>query len=107
MSDRPTATIVAFPGASTTSWVPAEDPHARLARALAALEQALADQRTVLTGWRDSLGALRGSMHGLGQSVGGYQSRGGKLAAAVGGANRQARRLEAWADRVLAPAAER
>jgi hypothetical protein len=95
------ATIIAFrkPGAAVPA---AENPQERLTRALAALEDALAQQRSAIAEWRQSMGVLRGSVQGLGQSLGSYRAKLGQLALQVDGVNRQARHLEAWADGVLA-----
>jgi len=98
MSQRPSATIIAFPRPAP---VREEDPHARLARALAALDRALAEQRAAVGDWRSALATLRGSVGGLAHSLGGYQVRLGELAGAVRGVNQQARALERWADGVL------
>ena len=97
MPEQRTATIIAFPGAKA-----ADEPRLRLQRALASLEQALAGQRDAVAAWRDSLGQLHGSVRGLGASLGAYQARLGGLADDVDGLNRQARRMETWADGVLA-----
>jgi hypothetical protein len=104
MSERTSATIIAFPRmkAAPPPALPADpDPQARLQRALTALDIAVAEQRTAVAKWRESLGELRGSMHGLGQSLGAYNARLGLLADDVGGLNLEARRMEAWADGVL------
>jgi hypothetical protein len=105
MPERTSATIIAFPRlqAAAPSPLPAaDDPHARLQRALEALELALADQRVAVARWRASLGELHGSVQGLGTSLTGLHDRLGTLAEGVDGLNRDARRLEAWADGVLA-----
>ena len=112
MSERPSATILTFrrpappmPATAPAAAAPielAEDSQVRLARALAALDKALAEQRAAVGDWRDSLGTLRGSVGGLAESLGGYQARLGELAEQVDGVNRQARALETWADGVLA-----
>jgi chromosome segregation ATPase len=111
MSDRPSATILEFrrpaPALVPVALAPAdntltEDPQQRLARAFAALDKALAEQREAVSDWRAALGQLHGSMNGLADSLGGYNARLGKLAEEVGAVNQQARALEAWADGVLA-----
>ena len=102
MSERQSATIIAFPGpkAAPAHDAPGDGPE-RLRRALAALELALNEQRTAVAAWRESLGALRGSVQALGTSLAAYQSRIGALAGNVGGLHREARRMEAWADAAL------
>ena len=104
MSEQSSATIIAFPRmkAVPTPPEPAADPQARLQRALASLEQALAGQRAAVLAWQQSLGALRGSVHGLGTSFSAYHDRLGALAQDVDGLRREARKLETWADGVLA-----
>lgn len=100
MPEPVSATIIAFPRAKAPA--PDAGPHAQLERALAALDAALAEQRAAVAQWRQSLGELHGSVQGLGQSLGTFQSRLGTLAEDVDGLNREARRMEAWADGVLA-----
>jgi hypothetical protein len=95
MSEQVTATIIPFPRMKAGAEA---DPQARLQRALAALDLAVAEQRAAVAKWRASLGELRGSVHGLGQSIGDYHARLGTLADDVMALNRQARRMEAWAD---------
>lgn len=99
MPEQPSATIIAFPRKPP---VGAPEKQERLQRALAALEQALAEQRHAVARWRESLGELRGSVQGLGKSLGAYQDRLGALADGIEGINREARRMESWADRALA-----
>ena len=97
MSERPSATIIAFPRAPEGA-----DGSARLGRALAALEAALAEQRMAVATWRESLAELHGSVLGLGGSLGAYHARLGELASGVDGLHHEAQRLEAWADAALA-----
>ena len=103
MSEQASATIIAFPRpkAPAASGAAADGPE-RLRIALLALDAALAEQRAAVTAWREGLAALRGSVQGLGQSLGRYQSRLGALAEDVGGLHREARRLEDWADAAIA-----
>jgi hypothetical protein len=102
MSEQMSATIIAFPRVKAAAPAPAAaDPQARLQRALASLEQALEEQRIAVAAWRDSLGQLRGSVQGLGASLGTYQTRLGSLADDIDGLNREARRLDAWADAAI------
>ena len=100
MSEPPSAAIIPFPRPKAAE--EANGP-VRLQRAFATLERALAEQRAAVAAWRESLGDLRGSVQGLSQSLGTYQARLDGLAEGVDGLNREARRLEAWADGVLAP----
>jgi hypothetical protein len=104
MSEQRSATIIEFPRMQTAAppRAVAPEPRDRLQQALAALELALAEQRHAVARWRDSLGELRGSVQGLGDSLGTYQHRLGALAEGVDGLNREARRMEAWADGVIA-----
>ena len=105
MSERQSATIIAFPRpkAAPANYATGDGPE-RLRRALAALELALSEQRTAVATWRANLDALRGSVRGLGASLGAYQSRLAALAEDVGGLHQEARRMEAWADTALARA---
>jgi len=104
MSERPSATIIAFPrmkGAPVqqpTSF----DPRARPLQTLAALERALAEQRAAILAWRQSLGALRGSLLRLGQSLDLCRDRLAGMADRMDRLGRNAPRPEAWADGVLA-----
>ena len=105
MSERQSATIIAFPRPKAAPGHDAAgDGPERLRRALAALELALNEQRTAVAAWRENLDALRGSVRGLGVSLGAYQSRLAALAEDVGGLHQEARRMEAWADTALARA---
>jgi len=97
MSEQTTATIIPFPQPKATPQAEG-DPQVRLQRALEALDLAVAEQRAAVAKWRASLGELRGTVQGLGQSVGAYHARLGTLADDVMALNRQARQMEAWAD---------
>jgi hypothetical protein len=103
MSQQPSATIIAFP--RSKAGAPEDAAQAgpeRLQRALAALVLALAEQRGAVAKWRRSLAELRSSAQGLGEAFGAYHDRLGTLADGVNGLNREARRMEAWADAALA-----
>jgi len=102
MSEQVSATIIAFPRAKAAPVAAAPDPQLRLQRALAALEQALAEQRSAVAQWQQSLGALRGSVRGLGASLTQYRDRLGGVAEGVQAVHQDAKRLEAWADGALA-----
>jgi hypothetical protein len=112
MSEQASATIIAFPRMkvaplpaptemATAAPTEPHDPRERLRLALLALDRAVADQRAAVAKWRESLGELHGSVRGLGQSLRTYNERLGALAHDVTGLNREARRMEAWADGVL------
>lgn len=97
--------------AATSRIVPPRPPEAaaandasrqRLMQALATLDAALAAQRESVAKWRESLATLKGSVQGLGDSLRSLDSRLGHLGERVGTLNGEARRLEAWADGVLA-----
>ena len=100
------ATIFAFPRrAAAETPVTTEttvDGTARLARALAALDAAVATQRAAVVAWRCSLGALQSSVDKLSESLATYRATLTRLGQDVAAVNGQARQLEAWADRVLA-----
>lgn len=98
---KTTAQVILFPTRSSapTSTGTAEQ---RLTRALASLDAALAEQRTAMVGWRDSLDHLRKATTGLGLSMQRYQRTLGKLGADVSDLHAQALRLERWADDTLA-----
>jgi glutathione S-transferase len=106
-----TATIIPFPRPAREQAEPpapadqeaAADPQERLRRALIALNAALATQREAVAGWRGALGDLRGSVQDLNTSLQSYNSKLGALGERVGTVNTEAKRLEAWADRVLQP----
>ncbi len=104
MSEQASATIIPFPRPKPAA--EEADPAARLQRALVALDLAVAEQREAVAKWRQSLSDLRGSLQGLGQTMGDYNARLGTLADDVMGLNRQAHRMEAWADGVLAGEAQ-
>ena len=96
MSQLASAQIIPFPVNP-----PADNRAVRLARALAALDAAFAEQRTAIAAWRDSLAALRDSTSALRASVIGYRTSLGTLGADVAALNGQARTLKRWADAAL------
>ena len=59
------------------------DPQARLAAALAKLNEALNAQKKAVADWRDSLGSLKGSVQGLHGSLSTYNEKLGELGAGV------------------------
>ena len=88
------AEIIAFP-------VPQITQEERLARALAKLDAAVAQQREAVGNWRDSIHALHDTMQQLGQSVQTLHDSLGDIGAQNAAVHDEAVRLEAWADGVL------
>ena len=78
------------------------DPAARLRRALATLDRAVADQIASVARWRGAMGGLDGSVQGLRDSLLGYGARLDELRGQVDAAGDSARRLEGWAEAALA-----
>jgi sugar (pentulose or hexulose) kinase len=94
-----TATIIPFPDRSK----PAEQtPEQRLARALEALNAALAQQQVAIAAWRDGLLALKASTTGLHDSLLRYRTNLATLGDSVSELHDKAQSLEAWADGVTA-----
>jgi hypothetical protein len=89
-----TATIIPFPR-------PAPTGQERLEQALAGLSEALAAQRAAVAAWREALGDLGHSVHGLHASLLAYDANLDALGERVGALNGAAKRLEAWADEAL------
>lgn len=87
-----TAAVLTFPDTGS----------ARLRRALAGLDAAIAAQGVAVAEWRASLGALKATTDKLGDSWRGYDVSLDRLAGRVRTLNVTARRLEAWADDTLA-----
>jgi hypothetical protein len=110
MSESSTAEIIQFPSRpntpSATSLEPARSEptaeEARLARALAGLNDALTAQRAAVAAWRASLGALSTATGRLGASLRGYNDTLGQLDARVTTLRAEAVKLEAWADDAIA-----
>jgi uncharacterized coiled-coil protein SlyX len=88
------AEIIAFPA-------PVISPQERLARALATLDAALAEQRVAVAKWRDSMNELHATMSSLGQSVQTLHGSLDTLAQQNASVHAEAVRLENWADGVL------
>ena len=88
-----TTVIVSFPA----SRVRPPSPETRLARALANLAAALADQRTAALAWNASLAALQTATSSLGVSLNGYGRDLDHLASGVQALHHEARQLEAIA----------
>jgi uncharacterized coiled-coil protein SlyX len=85
--------------------MPHSAPEDRLARAVAGLSQALAEQRAAVTAWRDALGTLKTSTAGLQKSLTRYQGKLQTLSDSVATLRTQAQSLGEWADNVTAPKA--
>jgi len=98
------AKIIAFPLRSTPA--PAPDGQDRLLRALRALDEAVTAQRIAVAEWREALGRLQTTMHGLADSVMRYRGTLDRVGSQVTAVNAQARALESWADSALAVAAQ-
>jgi len=92
-----TAQIIRFPVKK-----PMESPeNDRLTQALTSLDIALAEQKSAIAAWRQSLTELRGVVTGLGQGLNEYQASLRRLDSDVATLNGDARAIEAWADAVL------
>ncbi len=87
----------AAPGAAQQS-----PDDARLAAALASLNEALDSQRTAMAAWASALGDLRDVTRRLGTSLVNYNERLSRLDGRVALLRTEAVRLERWADGVLA-----
>ena len=98
----PTATIIPFPARSKPE-VPAAQE--RLARALASLNAALADQKVAVAAWRNVLGELKATTAGLDDSLHHYRASLRTLGTSVSSLRSKARALEQWADDAIAAAA--
>lgn len=110
MTPDHSAQIIAFPArplpqpAPDLLSAPSHDPGAqRLAQAAAALQAALAAQRAAVAEWRESLRHLRATVTGLHGSLTTYAARLDGLQGEVRHAGAAFRRLDHWADTVLAP----
>jgi hypothetical protein len=74
----------------------------RLTMALTALDVAVAEQRSAIAAWRQSLTELRGVVNGLGAGLCDYQASLSRLGADVAVLNGDARAMESWAGAVMA-----
>ena len=90
-----TADIIPFPTRKTAE-------NGRLAIALTALDIAIAEQRSAVAVWRESLTELRGVMGGLGAGLADYQESLSNLGSQVAMLNSDAVAMEDWADAALA-----
>ena len=110
MSESSTAEIIQFPSRPSTppATVSARTPseptaaEARLARALAGLNDALTQQRAAVAAWKASLATLSTSTGRLAASLRGYHDTLGRLDARVATLRTESQKLEAWADDVTA-----
>jgi ABC-type transporter Mla subunit MlaD len=103
MSEQAVAQIIPFPGRSPAP-VPAQpdgDAQVRLVRALASLNAALAEQRTAIGAWRDSLATLKATTEALHTGLHQYRSSLDDLGTRVSALGHEANALEAWADAML------
>ena len=98
------ATIIPFPVRKRAAPVPGVPAAAddRLARALANLNAALAEQRAAVTAWRSVMGELKASTSGLQDSLQRYSANLGTLGESVSTLRDRARSLEHWADGAMA-----
>jgi septal ring factor EnvC (AmiA/AmiB activator) len=99
------ADILLFRPRPTPAQVPSEtvsEPQQRLARALDSLNAAMAAQRDAMAQWRASLAELKTTTSGLGQSLERYRSNLDALGKDVASLHRQAKRLQAWAEKPIA-----
>lgn len=105
MTERAGAEVIPFPGRLRRP-LPGETEAAaareRMARALAALEGALAEQRTAVAGLQAALADLGAATARIDRGLNGFASRLDEIAHGVRGVGAKARDLEAWADGVLA-----
>ena len=95
--DSRSARIIQFPARPKPA---APAPEDRLAKALEALNTAMADQRTAMTAWRGVLAELKTSATSLEDSLQRYRSSLRTLGASVSSLHAKARSLEQWADGV-------
>jgi len=100
MPNTASAEIISFP-TRRPAVSPVSDPQERLARALAALDTAMQEQRAAVASWRDSLDQLKRSTNGLGVSMQRYRGSLDKLGTDVASLHNQATQLERWADTAL------
>lgn len=91
------ADIIAFPAERARP----PSPESRLARALASLEAALAEQRTAARALHDASATLRTTVAGLEARLVAHRDGLQHLATEVTLLNGEARRLEAWADSMI------
>lgn len=95
------ADIIPFPTRpAAEAVIPTEEvtPEVRLARALASLQQALAEQRVAIAKWREVLGQLKTTTSGLHDSLQRYRTNLNKLGTSVADLHDKAQTLAEWAD---------
>jgi len=104
MAERTGAVVIQFPRRGQARTGAEADPLAaqeRMARALSALETALAEQRAAVAGLQSALSELSDATARLDRGLRGFSTGLDGLAQGVQGVGRKARDLEAWADGVL------
>ncbi len=97
MPHRSTADIIPFPMHRME-----QVGRDRLARSLARLQGAAAEQERAVAAWRAQLGELRHRIDALQLSFRAYRARLDAAGSRTLGVNAEARRLETWADGALA-----
>ena len=109
MPSSATAMIIAFPGRAATPAAAARaadkgtpsPEEARLARALANLNEAVTAQRAAMAVWKSSLGDLRTVTRRLNTSLRSYGDSLSRLDARVATLRGEAAKLELWADEAM------
>ena len=106
MPTQAVAQIIPFPVRRATASpapgpAPALDGQERLARAMASLNAALAEQRAALAAWCGALAELKTTTEGLAGRLRQYHGSLNALGTRVGSLKEEAVKLEAWADKVL------
>ncbi|MGA9866107.1 MAG: hypothetical protein WBQ75_06655 [Acetobacteraceae bacterium] len=96
MHDTRTAQVISFP-MDRIEQVGRE----RLARSVAKLQEAAAEQEAAVAAWRFQLGRLGDGVGALGQSLEAYGASLGSARRGVDALTAESRRLEAWADDAL------
>ena len=109
MDEHHSAQVIAFPRQPCARGVQGgvargDEAGERLRRALRALEEAVAKQRTAVAQWRGALSELGGSVGTLHATMQGYDATLGELRGRVDAVTADARMLEAWADAAAAVA---
>lgn len=98
------AEIIPFPRQQPLTNPPTGN--ARLLQALDGLQAALAEQRTAIAAWRESLTTLQTTMRGVGDGLQRYRGTLDRLHGDVTALNGQAVQLGQWADSIRAAAPE-
>jgi small-conductance mechanosensitive channel len=98
----PAAVVIPFPRHAAPRAAVGATGMARLQAALVALNAAVQAERAAIAGWRQALAELDAGVGKLHRSLSAYQARLGGLKGQVDALHTEARRLESWADGVLA-----